>query len=381
MSKTLVWKQLVGQNRVKETLSTAFMNGSLGHAYLFSGPAGMGKFQVALELARALLCTNENNVPCYTCESCRQIDSFSHPDFHCVFPIALDKEHKVSGENTKLSDSGWQFVGDETRKKIKNPYLLTETRLLRIPVDWIRELNHSIMRGTIQGKTNVAIICDVDVMQAGSANAMLKTLEEPPANTLMILLTQRPHTVLPTIRSRCQIIRFGSIAEDVLIRALSEECSLDADDAKVKHAVNNASGSYGKALSLVEESLDVFAEQAIHLWQLCAKKVPLNTMIERVEQVTEEYLGDGYDYAAGEKLLTSFLHIIRTTFFQGIPEKGKYINGIDTDNAGIHVEVEMADQLFTSCEKAISAVRARGNVLLILITFLMSVSEILHGKE
>ncbi len=224
--KKLVWKHVVGQRRIRDTLGTAFENASLGHAYLFSGPVGVGKFQTALELAFALLCNSTEEVPCYKCDACRQILTYAHPDFHCVFPLSLSKEHKAGGDSSKLSDDGWKYIAEQTRFKIENPYTVTESRIRHIPVEWIRELNHSIIRGTIQGNINVAIICDVDVMQAASANAMLKTLEEPPPNTIMFLLTPRPHAVLPTIRSRCQIIRFGSVAPDEATSALCRKTGL-----------------------------------------------------------------------------------------------------------------------------------------------------------
>lgn len=376
MGRKLVWKNLIGQKRIKETLAAAFESGSLGHAYLFCGAAGVGKFQAALELSFALLCDREEEAPCYECESCRQIQSYSHPDFHLVFPVTLEKSHKRSGSGSSLSEEGWKFIAEETGKKINNPYETEESRIMHIPVEWIRELNHSIMRGTIQGKTNVAIVCDVDIMQQASANAMLKTLEEPPSDTIIFLLSQRPHAVLPTIRSRCQILRFGIIADEELKKTLSESSTLKTDDPKIAYAVECAGGSYGKALALIEESIDAYAEQADYLWKLCVQRASYREVTNALEATAAEYLGNGFDYAAAEKLLVSFLHIIRKTFFQNINEKEAYIiNEKSIWNA------ETADQLYNSCEKAISAVRARGNILLVLITFLMSVSEILHGEK
>lgn len=374
MGKKLIWKKLIGQQRIKETLAAAFESGSLGHAYLFCGPAGVGKFQAALELAFALLCDRKESVPCYECESCRMIQKYSHPDFHLVFPVTLEKPHKSSGSS--LSDEGWEYIAGKTIEKINTPYEIEETRLMHIPVEWVRELNHSIMRGTILGKKNVAIVCDVDIMQQASANAMLKTLEEPPSNTVIFLLSERPHAVLPTIRSRCQILRFGSIAENELKQSLSGSSALSTDDPKIAYAVECAGGSYGKALALLEESIDVYAEQARYLWKLCVQRASYREVTQALETVAEEHLGSGFDYGAAEKLLLSFLHVIRKTYFQNRNEKEAYI--IESGNAS---KAETAGELYGSCEKAISAVRARGNILLVLITFLMSVSEILHGEK
>ncbi len=255
--------------------------------------------------------------------------------------------------------------------------------MLHIPVEWIRELNHSVSRGTIKGKTNVAIICDVDIMQAASANAMLKTLEEPPPDSLILLLTKRPHAVLPTIRSRCQIIRFGWISPGAMAHSLCKEYSLDSDTPDIKHAVACADGSYSKAKLLIEESLDIFAGQANALWQLCLKESSFNNnVITALEILVEDYLGIGKDYAACEKLLIAFLHIIRSTFFRSIGDTENYINKLSTheiSNSGLCAE--SIEKLFAECEKAISAIRARGNILLVLTTFIMSVMEIIHGEK
>jgi DNA polymerase-3 subunit delta' len=378
----IVWKNCVGQQRIKDALAAAFENDTLGHAYLFCGSAGVGKFQAALELAFALLCESEGEVPCYRCRSCSSLRGYSHPDFHLVFPLKLEKSHKSSGDSTKLSDEGWKYVAEETVKKIQNPYTVSDTRLLNIPVDWIRELNHSIGRGTIQGKKNVSIICDVDVMQATTANAMLKMLEEPPRDTVIFLLTERPHTVLPTIRSRCQIFRFGSISPEELRKALSERCRLDPQDATITYAIECADGSLGKALTLMQEPLNLFAEEAVKLWRLCVNRTSGLVAAKALEEVCDKLLGGGYDYEAAQKLLLTFLHMLRTQFFGARAHHTSPVPETSAEETRFFAnETDTQVRLFACCEKAVSGVRARGNILLILLTFIVSMTEILHGQD
>jgi DNA polymerase-3 subunit delta' len=381
MGRTISWRNLVGQNRIKETFSTAFENNSLGHAYLFSGDPGAGKFQAALELALAVHCDNDGETPCYNCNSCRQVLAYSYTDFHCLFPVALKPAHTISGDSSKLSEEGWNFIAEETRKKLNDPYALNESRLRNLPVAWIRELNHSIMRGTVKGKTNVVIICDVDIMQKGSANAMLKTLEEPPPHTIILLLTSRLYSVLPTIRSRCQIVRFGSITPEEIAASLAKEYSKDVKDPEIIYAVECATGSYGKAKSLIDDSQEVFTEQAHILWELCIKNRSWNELTGAIEKVNDEYLGGGWDYVAAERLLISFLHIIRKTFFGNISGTEKYIMGSDVSSEAHDFGIQAADRLYVSGEKAVSAIRARSNVLLVLVSFVLSVLEIIHGEN
>jgi len=382
VAKKIVWKQFVGQQRIKDALASAFENNTLGHAYLFCGSAGTGKFQAALELAFALLCESDGEAPCYACRSCASLRGYAHPDFHLVFPLKLEKTHRSSGDSGSLSDEGWRHVAEETKKKIENPYTVSDTRLLNIPVDWIRELNHAIARGPVQGKKNISIICDVDVMQAITANAMLKTLEEPPPDTLIFLLSERPHAVLPTIRSRCQIFRFGSIAQEDMRKALSERCALDQHDPQIAYAIESADGSLGNALALIREPLNLFAEEAGKLWTLCVNRAPNAAVAQALEEVCENTLGGGYDYEAAQKLLLAFLHRLRTEFFGAQPDQEQTGTAIPAGKTlFIAGEADMQARLFACCEKAISAVRARGNILLILITFVVSILEIMHGKD
>ena len=215
----LKWNKLVGQDRVKNVIGKAYQNGTLGHAYLFCGERGTGKFAAAVDLAMALLCQHEEARPCKRCPACKKADSYSHPDFHVIMPLVLQSEHKKEGGS--LSDEGWALAATTAKRRISDPYRLTQySGIPNIPVDWIREANEAIMRGGTEGPANVVIIDGVDTMSDKSANAMLKTLEEPPPGTVMILLTDKHHAVLPTIVSRCQTMRFTQLTPDQIKGAL-----------------------------------------------------------------------------------------------------------------------------------------------------------------
>ncbi|MCL2218538.1 MAG: hypothetical protein FWC23_01180 [Chitinispirillia bacterium] len=211
----LQWNKLVGQNRVKSVIGQAFQVGALGHAYLFCGERGTGKFAAALDIAMALLCRHSEARPCGVCPACKKVASYSHPDFHIIMPLFLQNEHKKDGGS--LSDEGWAFAGAEAKRRIGDPYRLPQySGPPSIPVDWIREANSAIMRGGTEGPANAVIIDGVDTMSHMAANAMLKTLEEPPPGTVMILLTDKPHSVLQTILSRCQTMRFALLPPDTI---------------------------------------------------------------------------------------------------------------------------------------------------------------------
>ncbi|MBN2188887.1 MAG: hypothetical protein JW699_05495, partial [Chitinispirillaceae bacterium] len=197
------WPHCAGQRRVKETLAAAIAEGSLAHAYLFSGMEGCGKFSAALDLALILLCEDAHRRPCLTCDSCRKVLNYTHPDFHVVIPVDLPKELKGKDDDEdgdannddgvikgEKEEKKWEFISERIKKRIKEPYATTEyEKKPDIPVAGIRELAHAILRGKLGKSANVGIFDSVDLMKPTTANSMLKLLEEPPAGTVLLLLT------------------------------------------------------------------------------------------------------------------------------------------------------------------------------------------------
>jgi DNA polymerase III delta prime subunit len=391
--KTIVWKHLVAQERVKDALGAAFLSGNLGHAYLFCGDEGVGKFAAALDLSLALLCTGGENRPCYTCAACRKVLSGSHPDLHVIFPVLLDDSHK---SNNDLNPKGWEFIASLVPKRVKAPYvpLLYENeeidksalhKVPAIPVEWIKEINKGILRGAVEGERSVTIFCDVDTMNVFSANAMLKTLEEPPANTYMILTTYKPESVLPTIASRCQIVRFGHVSPSQIKEQLNRALGPTAGEEEIKRAVFYSMGSLGRALAIIktEESsnglktLQESARDVKDLWELCFKGDWL-VIASAVDAMAKER-----NYAVHEQFFTYMLYLIRNSFLQKNGCSENYIDASDVldDLAGVFARQESSEQLTRACNDAISSVKAYGNIAIILVNFVMTVMEIIHGEK
>ena len=210
-----VFEDVSGQEAIITTLKHAIEENRIAHAYLFCGPRGTGKTTVAKLFAKAVNCLNDNK-PCGECENCKAIENSSHPDV-----IEIDA----------ASNNG---------------------------VEEVRHLIDKVKYAPVSGKYKVYIIDEVHMMSTGAFNALLKTLEEPPAHVIFILATTEPHKILPTIISRCQRFDFTSLTEQELIDrmkiVLLEENKTYEDSAIIQIA-KLANGGMRDALSILEQCL------------------------------------------------------------------------------------------------------------------------------
>ena len=216
-----VYDDIIGQKRQIEQLERARKSGRVAHAYLFFGPDGVGKERVAFAFARALNCGSGEQAPCGECESCIKIEKRVHPD---VRMVASEKE----------------LVDRE----------LIEREKSRLPSAQIRnaqldELSDLFRHRPYLGRWKVVIVVDADLMNPNSQNRFLKTLEEPSADSVIILVSAHPEALLPTVRSRCQALAFGPLSTDQVSTYLMNRCSLDEQRARVLAAM--AQGSLGRA--------------------------------------------------------------------------------------------------------------------------------------
>ena len=164
------------QKEIAAQLRHSLERGRLAHAYLFAGPRRSGKEAMARTLAKALNCSEKDHDSCDRCDSCRRVDEGVHPDVYWVRP---------------------------------------ESKSRRIQIDQMREFMKSVNLRSSLGRVKVGIVVDADCLGEEAANAFLKTLEEPPAQTVILLLTADPQRLLPTILSRCLRISFGPITAGV----------------------------------------------------------------------------------------------------------------------------------------------------------------------
>jgi DNA polymerase-3 subunit delta' len=236
------FSEVIAQERAVSALRAALRRGALHHAYLFGGPPGTGKAQAARLLAQAANCEGAEvaaaggfrDEPCGTCRSCRKIAADNHPD---VYWLAEERVMAKAGR--------WEPKGGRTPSK-------------DIVVDQVRDLvDHRLAMKRFEGRRRFVIIDPADAMNAQAQNALLKTLEEPPDETTLVLVAGSPDSLLPTIRSRCLRVAFQPIPDALVISTLEAE---GRSPAEARLAAALAGGSLGRARALEPAELDALHE-------------------------------------------------------------------------------------------------------------------------
>jgi DNA polymerase-3 subunit delta' len=221
----LAWQHIRGHDALVEGFRRAVRRGRLAHAYLFTGPAGVGKRLFALELAKALLCENSADhslQACDRCPSCVQVEAGTHPDFFTA--VRPPEVHEF-------------------------------------PIDLMRELCQRFALKSARGHGKVILLDDADDLNPESANCFLKTLEEPPPRSVLILIGSTLDRQLQTIVSRCQVIRFAPLPLECVDALLKAE-GID-DSALRARLIRLSAGSPGLAKELADPALWDFRSELL----------------------------------------------------------------------------------------------------------------------
>jgi DNA polymerase-3 subunit delta' len=244
------WERIIGQHRVKQLMRRMYESNRMPHAMLFHGPEGVGKDAVAIAIARTLNCEGGAWDPCGSCAACRGIAALRHPSLKLIFALpSKDDEHSAVD---KLSADELDEMNQQISEKAENPYhRIRMSKASVIKVSSVRDIRKEASFRAGKGGRTVVLISEADRMNSSAANALLKTLEEPGGDLLLILTTARKDALLPTIVSRCQSIRFDPLSEDDIRDGLLRERDLQRD--QVDAAAHLAAGSYAAAMEMARE--------------------------------------------------------------------------------------------------------------------------------
>jgi DNA polymerase-3 subunit delta' len=242
----MAFSGIVGHQKQLETLKRSLEADRLHHAYIFVGPDGVGKRTVAYSLASAIHCSNGDNHACGQCEACLRIRDGNHPDIHSV--------------------------GLETGKK-------------EISIQQIRDLQQQLVFRSFSGKKKVVIIDPAQLLNYHAQNSLLKTLEEPPGDSLLILIANSTGNILSTIMSRCLHLYFPFLSLRLVAEVLVERKKISADQASLLASLTR--GSLGDALN--SNANDLFDQRREWIERLCSLSGPnIHGVMALAEQVASD---------------------------------------------------------------------------------------------
>ena len=239
------FKDVVGHKDILKYISSAVENNRVSHAYILNGERGSGKKMLANLFAMTLLCETGDNGPCGKCHSCKQAESGNHPD---IIRVTHEKPNSIS-------------------------------------VDDIRtQVNNTVDIKPYQGPYKVYIIPQADMMTPQAQNAILKTIEEPPSYAVFLLLTENAETLLPTINSRCVMLKLRNIKDTLIKKYLME--NLEIPDYKADMCTAFAQGNMGRAIMLANsDHFNEIREEAVQLLKHI-HEMELNEIVAAVKNIS-----------------------------------------------------------------------------------------------
>lgn len=280
----MLFSEVIGQSAIKERLVRSVRDNRVSHAQMFLGPEGSGTLPLALAYAQFLLCTDkQENDACGKCPSCIKAAKLEHPDLHLSFPIVK--------EGTKVEKADDRIA--EFRKVVlEQPYLPLRHFLSELDEESKRPIIGTEEAGSIIHKLNykayggeykILVMWMAEYMNETAANNLLKIIEEPPDQTLFILVTENASSILPTILSRTQLIKVPALGDAEIMQVLVADHHIPEDEAH--NVCMLAEGNYWAAHSLVLDLEDSgYSMQTFRAWMLLCHKKNIPGILDWVEE-------------------------------------------------------------------------------------------------
>lgn len=280
----MFFRDIIGQDHVKQRLTQSVRDGRISHAQLFFGPEGCGTLALAVAYARFIHCTNRGEQDgCGECPSCVKYNKLVHPDLHFVFPVALSKDVRTSTA----------VISEWREALLDNPYITleewfgkleAENKQAVIGTEESAETLRKLSLTTFEAEYKIMIVWMAEKMNASAANKLLKILEEPPDKTLFLLVTENEAELLRTIVSRTQLVKAYRISDNDLVQALITRHELsEADAQKISY---QADGSYAAARQLIHRSEQAaFNLATFQKWMRASLKFDAQKVLESVDEL------------------------------------------------------------------------------------------------
>ncbi|MDB4025126.1 DNA polymerase III subunit delta' [Flavobacteriaceae bacterium] len=378
----MLFNQIIGQEHIKNHLQTSAKNGRIPHAQLFVGKEGSGTLPVAIAYAQFLLSHFSDNPTA----SELKVAKLQHPDLHFAFPVTTNdsvKKHPVS--NLFLNE--WRdFVSNHPYGGLFNwlQSIGVENKQGMIGVDEALEVVKKLQLKSYEGGFKVMIIWMAEKMNIAASNKLLKLIEEPPAKTIFLLITENEDQIITTIKSRCQALHFPVLSEQDIANELllREKCS-ESDALKI---ATQAEGNYNKAVHLLhQDANDLIFEQWFIAWIRTAFKAKGNAAVIQELVMWSETIAK-----TGRETQKQFLDYCLQFFRQALllNYKSPELVFLETQtpkfnlqNFAPFVHSENILAIEKELNDALYHIERNGNPKIILLDLSMKLTRFLHKKE
>jgi DNA polymerase-3 subunit delta' len=380
------FSEVIGQKHLKSHLHKTVENGRIPHAQLFVGTAGSGILPMAIAYAQEVLCRNhaKESVSFLSCAS--KVKKLVHPDLHFVYPVNTNDVIKKNAVSANFTKEWRQFV-------LKNPYsslfdwlqsLGIENKQGNISVNEAQDLLKTLALKSYEGGYKVMIIWMADKMNTECSNKILKIVEEPPKNTLLLLLTEAEENIISTIRSRCQKLDFPLLAEEDITSRLIQNHSVSGPNAK--KISRQAGGDLNKALHILNnDSDDIIFEEWFISWVRTAfiakgNKGAINDLIHWSESIASK----------GRETQKKFISYCIELFRQALLKNYKADSLLFFESTDAKFSIEKFApfihqnnifEITSALEEAAYHVERNGNPKIIFTDLSIKLTRLIHKKE
>lgn len=381
----MLFKDILGLVHIKKHLTQSADAGRIPHAQLFVGPEGCGTLPMALSYAQYVICQNKNGENTEGNEACNlKSHALSHPDIHFAFPVSNSDKIKSHAVSNHYMEEWRQFVKEQPYGNLFDWYQLigTEKKQGQIGVDEAQDVVKKLALKSYEGGYKMMLIWMADKMNIAAANKLLKLIEEPPEKTVFILIAEDEEQIIQTIRSRCQIVHFPPLAENVIADALEEKGLSKEEASKIAHEAN---GNFNKALDLKNnDSEDLVFEKWFVQWVRSAFKAKGNkAAIHELILWGEEVAKTGRE--TQKKFLSYCLVVMRQAMLINYNARELaylqiHVDGFQLEKFAPFVHENNILDITEELESAIYHIERNGNSKIILTDLSIKLTRLLHRK-
>lgn len=383
----MLFKEIIGLSHIKNHLTTTADKNRIPHAQLFVGNSGSGTLPMAIAYAQYILCKNFDGENSRGKENCNlKFSKLAHPDLHFAFPVATNDKIKKNAVSGHFMEEWREFIKENPYGSLYDWYqkLGIENKQGKIGVDEASEIVQSLSLKAYEGGFKVMLIWMAEKMNTEAANKLLKLIEEPPNNTLFILITEDEEQIIQTIRSRCQTLHFPPLPQSEMADFLVQKEGCNKEEAlKIAHQAN---GSYTRALHLFQKNAgDEQFETWFINWVRSAFKAKGNkaTVLELISW-SDEIAGLGRE--SQKSFLLYCLDFFRQALMMNY--KANSLVYLEPKTSGFKIEKfapfvhgENILQITEAIEEAIYHIGRNANAKIVLTNLSIKLTRYLHKKS